>query len=747
MDRSLNNTRDGVTTRGLKRSGAMSLVLAMALGAGLAFPTLAQAAGDAPTEDSASSSSRPTNKALLSDFLHFVLIDNDAAAGAYGQELLDRKLSNVEMVTLVESLGDVQRFDNTVARAMRNPKLASVAGDIQKSYDKGQLERARDPEQVAKNIEALTGSLRGKLRAIDRLKYAGEYAMPQLLGALLDANKPERQFEVRKVISEMGRQAVIPLSTALLGLRPEHQETVADVLGTVPHRHSIPFLSDVAANSTNSRVADACRRAITKLGGDSGLSAGDLYVQLADLYYDERPEVTSFPGEDDQLLWTYDPRAGLLMTAIKSPVFHEAMTMRLAEHALDQNHDSQSAVALWVGANLRREIQSPEGYDNPAYATTGDKARRDAMYYAVAAGPRIDQVVLSRAMAARNAPLARRSIDALAKTSGASAMTTGEGLPLAQAVAFPNRRVQFEAALAIAGTQPTQTFPGVERVVPTLASAIRETVQPIAAVLAPDAETQQSLRKMLADAGYRVIAPGSTVNDLAAGLAEVPTVDVIVIHDELANRTPDLLGNIRADVKLVATPVLALSSNQGYIELNRRYSSDPLVQSRPLSIAPSNFAASLTQLMETASGGPITADEAKAYSARSVTALRDLAISGNTTLNIADATTTLIGVLTDDEVSSTTRVNVAEILSRVNVDRAQRALMDAALKASGDERVALLTQTAESARRFGNMLESRHVRQAIELSNAQGDEGTAAAALMGALNVPNTDLVPLILNK
>jgi hypothetical protein len=82
----------------------------------------------------------------------------------------------------------------------------------------------------------------------------------------------------------------------------------------------------------------------------------------------------------------------------------------------------------------------------------------------------------------------------------------------------------------------------------------------------------------------------------------------------------------------------------------------------------------------------------------------------------------------------------------VGESRAQQTLVDAALGASGSDRTALLGKAAESAKRFGNLLAARQVDRVVELAGkGSGDEAVAAAALMGALNLPNTKVVPLIL--
>jgi HEAT repeat protein len=114
--------------------------------------------------------------------------------------------------------------------------------------------------------------------------------------------------------------------------------------------------------------------------------------------------------------------------------------------------------------------------------------------------------------------------------------------------------------------------------------------------------------------------------------------------------------------------------------------------------------------------------------------------------DVGEATLPLIGAL--GETNGKTRLDVAEVLSRIDQKRAQVALMDAAMNANGDERVSLLGKVADSAKRYGNLLEQRQVERALELAaNAPDKEATAAAALVGSLNLSNTNLVPLILGK
>lgn len=683
-----------------------------------------------------------SNLDLLKDFIHFVRINNNELAASRARQLLDRGLTPGQFVDLVEQSQELGRFEESVARAMRVADTEPLAAELLRTFEQGKLERARNPEEIARSISALTGPLRGQLMARERLLAAGEYSMPQLLEALLDRGDLNRHAAVQRVMVDLGRQAIIPLCTAMVRLEPAKQETVADVLGLIPYRTSLPFLADLRRTSQSEAVKTACDRAMSRLEGAAGASEpSDLYLQLGEGYYAEKSELTSFPGEEFQLLWSFDPAIGLVMTPIRTAVFHEAMAMRCAERAL-QLGPSNEGVALWVASNFSREIDTPPGYDNPAYA----KDRRDAMYYCVAAGPTVGQMVLGRAIDTNDTPLARRSLAAVESMAGPQLWAGGEARrPLLEALTYPNRRVQYEAALALAAAQPAQAFPGSERVVPTLAGAIREASTMYAAVVTPDNETYQAMRATLEKAGYKVLPAARKFDDLTGPVAEVPGVDLVLA----AGLSPDDLGGLveglRGSAKLSATPVLALAPADSYAELRRRYASEVAVAVRPQAIGEDMLQAAVTELVTAASGGPITGDEARGYARRSLAALRDLAVSGNPVFNVGDAAQPLTVAMVES--TGPTKLELAEVLARVGQQRVQVALMDAAMEAKGDERVALIRKVADSAKRFGNQLEPRQVGRLTELA-AKGPEAeaTAAAALMGALSLPNSQVVPLIID-
>lgn len=680
---------------------------------------------------------------MVEDWIHYVMISHEEGARALGEVIVSRfgqGVSSTDWVKVLEGTSQVERFRDAVARAQkRGVALERLAARMDRFYDEGKLAIARNPEEIARSIAMLRdGQARAKRLATERLVAAGEYAMPQLLRALIDRNDPVLREAVRNVMLDMGSHAVVPLMTALPQLDEVSQEIVADILGLLKYRTSLPALVDLRDTTASEAVQAACQRAIRRIepAGVEG-PASIQFVILADHYFQERTELTSFPGEEFQLVWGYTPQIGLFPTPVRTEVYHESMSMLMSEESLArQQSNNGTAVATWVMANLKREIETPEGYANPTYPA----GRRDAMYFAVAAGSDVNQRVLVRALRDRNTQLARRSLESLERTLSGNNL---QPAALVEALQYPNRRVQVEAALALGRSQPQRSFDGADRVVPTLASTIRSADSTYAVVIGTDSEVRRELRRTIEALGYQVLPDAERLSDIALEIAETPGVDLIVsaLSDEA---TVSLINEAHASPSLAATPVLALLTDR-VLELTRRYATDDLVSVRSLAIQQSEVRASAESLVQRASGGPITADEARAYQARALEVLRDLAVGGNPVLNVEDAALPLMSAL--DTVPGF-RLEIAEVLSWIGQARVQVALMDAALNATGPQRLALLNTVAESARRYGNMLEPRQVSRVVAMArDGEGEEATTAAALMGALDLSNADLVPLILEK
>ena len=72
---------------------------------------------------------------------------------------------------------------------------------------------------------------------------------------------------------------------------------------------------------------------------------------------------------------------------------------------------------------------------------------------------------------------------------------------------------------------------------------------------------------------------------------------------------------------------------------------------------------------------------------------------------------------------------------------------DTALSGSDDQQIELLQRCADSVKRFGNMIEQRHIDALVDLVlNTDGEIAEAAARVHGALNLPTSTAIQLIPN-
>ncbi|MFG0315151.1 MAG: hypothetical protein ACF8LL_13325, partial [Phycisphaerales bacterium] len=282
------------------------LTFSIVLLAGSGLPLSTSTAQAATVYAQPESDAQAQRLELLRDFIHFVKIARFDVAADLGTRLMDTGITDEEFVDLVEQSREQQRFEEAIAAGLRVPVLEPVAAQLESKFREGKLDRARNPDEIARNIELLTEGLRARTLARERLIFAGEYAMPQLLDAYLQQKDLALKAQVQRLMVDMGRQAIAPLMTALPELDETSQEAVAEVMGLIPYRTSIPVLLDVHQSTDNAAVRSATARAISRLGASTDQNVEELYALLANSYYNEPAELTSFPNEDHQLVWNFE---------------------------------------------------------------------------------------------------------------------------------------------------------------------------------------------------------------------------------------------------------------------------------------------------------------------------------------------------------------------------------------------------------------------------------------------------------
>ena len=134
------------------------------------------------------------------DYNHYVRIARPDLALASAQVLLD-SVNDEQLLDIVEA-GEYPDYDRTFQRAEKIETLAQVTMQLQQRLQAARIKRSRDPDRISADIETLAQSLRARRNATERLRAAGQFAVPQLVNVLIDEKRSRLHPYVLAVLVE-----------------------------------------------------------------------------------------------------------------------------------------------------------------------------------------------------------------------------------------------------------------------------------------------------------------------------------------------------------------------------------------------------------------------------------------------------------------------------------------------------------------------------------------------------------------
>lgn len=687
--------------------------------------------------------------AMWADFNHYVRIARFDLAAAAGKTLLE-KTNEGTLLELVEK-GDYPDYDATLVRASKVEALKGIATQISDRIQAARIARSRDPERIAADIRKLGEGERANFNAVQRLRSAGQYAAPALLATLNDSKQSNLHPYLIPAMVSIGRPLVYPLSIALPKLEPVQQAQVAQILADIGYPRAVPYLKQVLEDkNTTASTRKVVEAAYRQLAGSVGIpldaSAAELFLTLAHNHYDATTRGRTLPGFDAAdgkgVVWAYPSRdAGLVAIDVPPAIFGDVLTMRAAQTALQLDPNSDAALSLWLMANLRRANHLTAEQKDLSYPAD----MKPPQFYLEMAGPMRQKDVLERALNDKDTKLALDAIDALGKTAGADSLSTIR--PLMRALSYPDRRVRFNAAFAVAHARPKSEFPNAQRVTTVLCEALRQSDTKFAVALGRDEATRNRLAASIKELGY-VVIPGTTVGDVSVQLGNVPNVD-LVVTDLALEATTHTFNATNSEYKLGAAPVVAILTPAEQLVLPREVTAD--ARFTPVALANSEKDAKdrLKNAIELAtksfSGTPVAGDEAERFANDAIRIIRDIALGSTPVLKAVDTQPALIEALGDKR--GTIALQAGQILAMLPGKEAQTAIANAAFDPARAEpvRIDLLFSLADSATANGNQLDKADHAKLLELvRTSTGDTAQAAARAHGALNLPTSSVVQLI---
>jgi HEAT repeat protein len=422
-------------------------------------------------ETAAAPQEAPSAKAIKNDwndFLHYTLIGRFDLAQGFGQRLLDSKPDPLLLLELSEE--NPRGYELLLKVQADSDQLREIAEGILKVIEEGRYLRRTDPKIILAEIARLNTTIRGKIAAQERLKNAGEYAVPFLLSVLEDSSRREEFANIVQTLPMLGRSAIRPLTAALQTPHAAVKAEIIEALGAIGYFEPLPYLKYTAEKEESSPLREAALAAIARIDSSAQqIPAAELFFQLAEKYYNREDSVAPSSEFSFANIWFWDAERQMLSRVeVSREYFYELMAMRCCEWALKADAGLGKAIGLWLAAYFRAESY---GIPMPAYFGEGHAS---AMTYAVTAGPEYLMQALSRALKNREAYVALQVVEALAVNAGSQALLTRIGLemPLADALQFEDPRVRYSAAIALGQAGPVEGFAGNELIVPILVEAL-----------------------------------------------------------------------------------------------------------------------------------------------------------------------------------------------------------------------------------------------------------------------------------
>jgi len=697
----------------------------------------------------AMAASAPSQK-LINDadlFMHYSLVGNVKLAADFGKAILKMAPTPVDALHAFEAAADGRNVTEILIDNQQVPALKKVSAEISRLLNKGHLAVAKNPKRIMQAIAAMDQSPRAYVVSRERLRAAGEFAVPFYIHTLNSASQKALHPYVLQMMTEIGRPVLNALLEQLATPSVTEKVEIIHVLGRIGYPRSLPYLKEIAEDK--SAPADERAAAVSAIddidpnGLFRGLNAAQQFLWLAKGYFNHRPSLSAnYPSAATNPIWYYSPSLNnVTEVAVPTAIWNDVQCMRACKAALRLNPKLSPAISLWITANLRREVDLPSGMTDPSLP----KNAPSAAYYAMAAGPRYLNPSLREALAIDNSRLILKVEAALTQTGGVSGLVSSPSSPLLQAMSYPDLQVRLQAASALAAANPLKPFVGYDRVVPILSEALAQSGKPVCVVIEPSAQSRNALSAGLRSQ-FHVISAGTT-SEAFEMARKSPIINLVVVQG--AANVRDFTQLASTDARLAYTPLVIMAHSVAAREYRVQYANEQTVSILPVGSGASEVQ-SVYQNVLSKLGGNIPSSLKLEDALDAAHQLKLIAMNRASIYSVTPALPALHEALHNR--SSKVILAAAAVLGQTRQAMAQRMLVRAALNSSGASsavRSALFRALAASARNQGNKLTNGEVHALIEVAMTSKVESVklAAAEALGALNIPSNQASTLIVNS
>jgi len=472
------------------------------------------------------------------DFLHYTKIGRLDLAKGYAQQILGSEPEPVQLLSLSEGNPQGYTILLKVNESTSDAELAELSGKILDIIEQGRFIRRADPRIITEEIRRLSGTARGRLSAVKRLRSAGEYAIMYMLDAMADNSRSDELPNIIWALPQIGRDAIRPLVAGLQSQNVPVKGEIIKSLGKIGYPQSLGYLKYVVETDDSDELRDLASQSIREIDPAAlKIPAAHLFYRLAENYYYHAESLTPMEDAEFANVWFWDlADRRLVREKVNKSYFNELMAMRACECALRADAGFGRAIGLWLASYFKAEStgENMPNYFGPGYA--------DAIVYATTAGPEYLHQALERALKDGNAYVALGAVEALANTAGEKSLLyrIGTAQPLIEALTFNDKAIRYSSAIAIAAAGPKEYFVESKVVVENLAQALGENSEQVN-------EDTDLWNGQLADS----YAVRSARVMLKLAQTENPVIDLSLAQSALINATSDERSEIQILVGLI----------------------------------------------------------------------------------------------------------------------------------------------------------------------------------------------------
>jgi HEAT repeat protein len=476
--------------------------------------------------------------------------ENEEALEAF-RDVLKGDPSNAEAMELYRSISQ----DEWYMLLTQKGEIGKIAQSIMERAKLEKQERSRDESQIAEL--AATATARGssyddRREAVLRLMADhGEFAVPALADYLGDPDNADGQIHAIAALTQMGNSVVLPLVELLKSSNDTMRTNAAAALTHIGDRRAAGAMARLAEQDESEAVRNIAKHFMSRAGIKG--RATDLLLAQARGYLTGGIDA----GDYSEVVWTLE---GDKLSYVDVPelVYALELSKACANDAVMADPASNEARSVLAQANLAEaqviEMSIAQGSDE---AQALEASVSEFKMAALATGPAVLRSALDEGLRQALPAVSVGAIRALSGTEDGPGVATSA---LVKALDSTDKRVRYEAAVALVEASNGANVPARGKVVAALGNAVTEESLRTIQLIGATPEFQAAAKTASGERGKIVEASGNAVSGLRS-LLDMPVVDVVVINEILPDGLPeDIIGNIRNDSRMANAKVIIVAA-------------------------------------------------------------------------------------------------------------------------------------------------------------------------------------------